>query len=339
MPVVDFGMVSLGYSLGEPRDVAANASRYGVQLDFLQQLGFHTYHEVANGETTAVLGAQAGRSALRKGGVDPAEVDLLVVASTTIPEYLNWDLSAGVARELGLRGTPTLLFTQGCAATVLGFAQIAGVFATREDIQTILYVAAERVNPTHTKRLGGSTADSDGAVAAVLQRGHSSLRWLATQEVRDSEYADFFRLEYGGSAVPVPPAGKSNLTTHPVYQVYHYFRNDQEGFHEFGRMCDRRLVEAIDGACAQAGVDRADLSRVILLHDNQPSMKKAAEDLGIPLDRTNAGLAAGLGHFGSLDPLMSLCIYQEQGDLRTGEMVALAGMSSGMCWFCTLVEV
>jgi 3-oxoacyl-[acyl-carrier-protein] synthase-3 len=256
-----------------------------------------------------------------------------------VPEYLNWDLSTAVARELGLTTVPTLLLYQAGASAVLGFAQVAGVFATRDDIRTILYVATDQVSEVHSRRMGGPTVDSDGAAAIVLRRGHRALRWLATEEIRDSEYAHFFRLEYGGSAVPVPPPGKSNVTTNPAYQVYHYFRDDAEGFGDFGRMCDARLVEAVDGACTRAGVTRADLSRVLLLHDSQPAMREAADSLGLPIARINADLAACLGHFGGLDPLMSLAIHREREELSPGEVVALAGMSSGMCWFCTLIKV
>jgi 3-oxoacyl-[acyl-carrier-protein] synthase-3 len=339
MPVVDFGMVALGRSLGQPRDVAVNAARYRMPPRLVEQLGFHTYHEAAEGETTTTLAARAARDALIRGGVEATEIDMLMVTSGTVPEYFNWDLSAAVARELGLRRTPTLLLYQACASAVLGFAQVAGVFATRDEIRTVLYVSTERVSEAHVRRLGGPTADSDGAVAVVLRRGHGELRWLATEEVRDSEYAHFFRVEYGGSAAPVPPAGVSNLTTNPAEQVYHHFRDDQEGFQTFLKACDDRLVEAVDGACARAGLARRSLSRVLLLHDNQPSMRDAADGLRIPIEQTNAETAAALGHFGGLDPLMSLAVYHERGDLVPGEILALAGMSAGMCWFCTLIEV
>ncbi|WP_078865486.1 3-oxoacyl-[acyl-carrier-protein] synthase III C-terminal domain-containing protein [Streptomyces sp. NRRL S-1896] len=57
------------------------------------------------------------------------------------------------------------------------------------------------------------------------------------------------------------------------------------------------------------------------------------------MGRTNAELAAPLGHFGGMDPLVSLDIMMERGELVPGDLVALAGMSSGLHWFCTLLEV
>lgn len=64
-----------------------------------------------------------------------------MVADSGAPEYLSWDASAAVARELELGTTPTLLTTQGCASAVTARQQIAGLMAVRDDIQRVLLVA------------------------------------------------------------------------------------------------------------------------------------------------------------------------------------------------------
>lgn len=338
-PPVEFGVVSLATSLGESCLVADTAHHYGAGLEQLSRLGYERYHRAAEGVTTAQLGADAGRAALDRAGVAPSEVGYLVVANgATVPDYLNWDVSTAIAAGLGLTTVPTLLTSQGCAAAVLAFQQAAGIFAVRPDVDVILLIAVDRVSERHTRRMS-ATVDSDGAASAVLRRGHSALRWLATEQVTDAEFSDFFRLEFCGNAASCVPDPNRNLRVDPAYQVYQYFRDEPDRMVEWAAEVDRRVVDAVEGACKRAGLTRSDVSHWITLNDSQPSMAAVARAADIPLDRTNAQLASQLGHFGSGDPLICLSRYHDDGLLRRGDVVALAGMSSGMHWFCTLIEI
>lgn len=339
-PVVDFGMAALATSLGESEETAARAGEAVVTEEQLTALGYRSFRRAAEGVTTADLGAAAGLAALRDAGLPAEAVDHLVVANgATVPDYLNWDVSTAIATRLGRDDVPTLLLTQGCAAAVLAFQQIAGLFAVRPEITTVLLVAVDRVSERHTARLGPATVDSDGAVAVVLRRGHPELRWRATEQVTDAEYSDFFRLEFCGAAAPCGSDPRRNLRVDPAHQVYRHFQRTPEALVAWATEVDLRVVSAVDGACKRAGVARGDLSRLVLLNDNQRSLATVAEAAGLPVDRTNAELAATLGHFGGADPLVCLSVYRERAALAPGELVALAGMSSGMHWFCTLIEV
>ncbi|MBQ1089389.1 3-oxoacyl-ACP synthase III family protein [Streptomyces sp. B93] len=340
MPVVDFGIAGLGTCLGEPADVLRDAHRYGVAPELAARMGFRTYHRAPAGVTTPMLAAAAGRTALERAQVDASQVDYLVVASASIPEYFNWDPSTAVARELGMRDVRTLLLTQTCTSGVLAFQYVAGLFATRDDVRTVLLACPERVSEEQHSRMGsGTTADSDGAAAVVLRRGHRSLRWLATEQLTDARYADFHRLEYGGSAAPFPPEGTRNHDIDPAQLLYRTFEGDPERFIAYAQMTDARLAEVVDNACARTGTKRTELSRILLLNANQEAMRGMARALDVPLDRTNAELAARLGHFGSADPLVCLDLCQDRGDLRRGERIALAGVCAGLHWFCTVLEV
>ncbi|MFE0181234.1 3-oxoacyl-[acyl-carrier-protein] synthase III C-terminal domain-containing protein [Streptomyces olivaceus] len=338
-PAAHFGVLALASSLGVPQDALATAHLYDVDPAQVRRLGYRRYHRAESSTTCTDLAARAGRAALDRAQLKTEDVDFLIVATgSSIPDYLNWDLSTAVAHQLGMLSTPTLLLNQGCAAAVLGFQQIAGLFATRPNLSTILMIAADRVPEEHTNRMRGNL-ESDGAAAVVLRRDHPSLRWIVTEQLTDARYADFFRLEYGGGAVPTAPDGASNRGLDPAHRVHLYFRDDPEGLLEFSRAVDTRVLDVLQGACKRAGLTVGEVSRLILLNDNQPSMRAIAKLVGIPLERTNAALSATIGHIGGADPLVCLNFYRSRGHLQTGEIIAMAGMSSGMHWFCTLLEV
>jgi 3-oxoacyl-[acyl-carrier-protein] synthase III len=339
-PPVDFGVVALATELGDPQDVAGTAADYVDDPDRVLLWGYRTFHRAAPGTTPTQLAGRAAAKALAKAGIDAKDLDTIVVADSGIPEYLHWDFSTSVAREIGARETPTLLLGQGCATGVVGFQQVAGLFATRSAVDTVLLVVINQVSEAHTNRMRTNTLlGSDGAVAAVLRRGHGSLRWLATEQITDPTFADFYRVEYGGSAVPSPPDGTSNLDIDPISLVYQHFRREPDHLAQFVHTINGRVTTVLDRACTNAGVDRSEVTRLLFLNDNQESLATIAKTVGVPLERTNAALAADIGHCGGADPLICLDLLQERGELAEGDVVALAGVSIGMHWFCTLLTV
>ncbi|MFF0740139.1 3-oxoacyl-ACP synthase III family protein [Streptomyces sp. NPDC004111] len=340
MPPADFGVLALAHALGDPRDVAATAADYVDDPDRVLLWGYRTYHRSPEGTSPTALAARAATKALAKAGVDARDLDLVVVADSSVPGYLLWDASAALAREIGAGTAPTLLLTQGCASGVTAFQQIAGTFATREDVGTVLLVAVNQTSEAHTNRMRSNTLlSSDGAAAAVLRRGHRTLRWLATEQITDPTYNDFYRVEYGGAAAPHPPEGTGNLDVDPLSLVYRHFRREPEHLARFVRTLNNRVRTVFERACDSAGVDTGEVKKFLFLNDNQDSLADIAKAVGIPLERTNAELGAGLGHCGGADQLICLDTYLERGELAEGDTVALAGISIGMHWYCTLLTV
>ncbi|MGW6909670.1 3-oxoacyl-ACP synthase III family protein [Streptomyces sp. NPDC054940] len=333
---VALGIASLAHVLGEPCDVAETAHSYVDDPDRVIRWGYRTFHRAAPGIGQTRMAADAARQALDAAGLSASDIDYLVVADSGVPEYLNWDASAAVARELELGATPTLLATQGCASAVTALQQIAGLMAVRDDIQRVLLVAVHRVSETHINRMRNNTClGSDGAAAAVVQRGHDRLQWLATDQIVDPRYVDFFRVEYGGSAAP---AGE-NLEVDQMALVHQHFRREPEQLAQFVKDVDHQVAAVVERACERAGVSSTEIKRLIYLNDNQHSLAGVAKATGVPLERTNAALAAELSHVGCADQLICLSIYDSRDELAPGDLVALAGLSGGMQWFCSLVRV
>jgi 3-oxoacyl-[acyl-carrier-protein] synthase III len=340
VPSVTFGAVALGTSLGDPQSVVDTVGCFVPDTERVLRWGYHTYHRAPKGTGATDLAARAARTALARAGLDVKSIDELVVANSDVPEYLQWDVASAVGRRLGTGLAHCTLLTQGCAAGATAFQYIAGAFATRDGLDTILLVAVNQVSDAHTNRMRFNTClTSDGAAAAVLQRDHSQLRWLATEQMTDPTCVDFFRLEYGGAAAPVSSDGRTNRDIDPLELVYDHFRREPDHLAEFKYALTSRVAAVVHRACARAGVAPRSLAKLVYINDNQQSIAEVARTVGIPIERTNAELAAAIGHCGAADHLLCVERYLERGELDPGDVVALAGVSTGMHWFCTLLEV
>jgi 3-oxoacyl-[acyl-carrier-protein] synthase-3 len=338
--VVQLGIVDFGFAFGEDQDVKETAGTYVTDPERIVRWGYHTFHRAPEGVTPVDLATRAATAVLDRSAVSAGELDLIALATSEMPEYPYWDSSAALARNLKVTEIQTLLLNEGCASGVTALGVIAGLLAVQPELNTVLFVAVNRVSEFHRNRMNVNNAvHSDGAVAAVLRRGHPRNVWLATDQFTDPELCDWFRTDYGGSVAPVPPPGWSSATAKSGTEaVQAHFEKDPSRLREFGALLNRRVIEVIDGACHRAGVDRADLARVIYINDPD-GIQDIAQAGGFPLERTNADLSVLHGHMGAADQLVAYGQYLERGALAAGDLVALTGISIGMRWYCTLLRV
>ncbi len=338
-PPVEFGIAGFGYAFGDDRDVERTAGDYVSDPERIVRWGYHTFHRAADDVTQVGLAADAARAVLSMAGTDPADVDLVAVAASEMPEYPYWDSSAALARELKIRERQTLLLTEGCASGVTGLGAVAGMLALQPELRTVLFTAVNRVSEFHRNRMNVNNAvHSDGAVAVLLRRDHPNNRWLATEQFTDSDLCDWFRTDYGGSVAPVPPPDWSSATAPSgTERVQAHFQKDPRQLSRFSEQLNARVVEVIERACRRAGVRRTDIARLIYINDPD-GIADIAEVAGIPVAHTNRDFAAAHGHMGAADQLAALGHYLDDGTVAPGDLVALTGISIGMRWYCTLVR-
>lgn len=340
-PPVELGIVEFGTAFGEDCDVATMAPEYLTDPDRALSWGARTFHRAAPGTFATEMAAEAAGDALARAGVDPGEVDFLVLANSEIPEYHHWDGSAALARSLKIERTRTLWLNQACGTGVTGLGEVAAAMALDPGIQTALFVAVNRVSEFHRNRMNiNNSVHSDAAVAVVLRRGHPRLRWLATAQFTDGSLCDLARSDHGAAVNPVPPPDISELTIALNYErFYRHFGQDPEALEEFRKVRDARVIEAVELACSRAGLTRADIDHVIYLNDQRDAVARISDEIGVPIERTNADFTVMHGHMGAADQMVSLSEHVRRGDLRAGEIVAVCGISTGMHWCATLLAV
>jgi 3-oxoacyl-[acyl-carrier-protein] synthase-3 len=340
-PLVEFGIAGFGYAFGEDQSIEKVAGSYVNDPERVVRWGYRTFHKVAEGVSAVDLATEAARNALANTGTGAEDVDLVVLVTSEMPDYHYWDSSAALARELKIQEKQTLLLNEGCASGVTGLGIVAGLMAIQPELETVLFVAVNRVSEYHRNRMTvNSSVHSDGAAAALLRRGHDGNQWLATEQFTDAEFCDFFRGDYGAAVNPVPPAGWSAATAASgLERVQEHFQRDPRLLKAFVNKLNNRVVEVIDGACRRAGVSKDEIARVIYINDSPGSVDDIGQLLGLPIEKTNAELAAEHGHMGAADQLISLGQHLDRGELAKGDLVALTGISIGMRWYCSLIRI
>jgi 3-oxoacyl-[acyl-carrier-protein] synthase-3 len=263
-----------------------------------------------------------------------------VLAISDLAEYLYWDPAAATQARLGAHNAEAVLVNQACSGGVASFDVVAGKLAAHAEYRTALVIGANRVCEAYWNRMEINTSIfSDGAAAAVVRRDEPSCRWLSTKIISDGTYADFMRMEVGGTSRPFAAGNDAVPVRSPSDRLDEFFEGDVRRMFEFVASIRARNRQVVEAACDHAGIGLDEIDRVIHFNDNAKQFAELAKDIGIPIERTNVELALEHAHIGCADQLFGLEQHLSAGDVSSGDVVALTSNSSGMHWACTLLEV
>lgn len=164
------GLSHIAHAL--PRRIVSSgeiAAAHGFEEAFISdKLGIASRHIAAEDETVSSLAIEAGRKVLAKAGIEPEQIDILILVTQT-PDYTLPHTSALVQDGLGLpKTTAAFDISLGCSGFVYGLSVAQSMLAQQEQ-KTALLITSE----TYSKLMDPddrSTAPlfGDGAAATIV---------------------------------------------------------------------------------------------------------------------------------------------------------------------------
>jgi len=322
--VTGFELVGWGTAVPPDRLTNADLERRVDTSDawIVERTGIRERRIAGADETTATLATSAARRALDRAGVDPSDVDLLVVATVT-PEQPLPHTGAYVGEALGLRCGS---FDLHAACSGFVYATVVAAGMAQAGVRHVLVVGAETlsriVDPFDraTCILFG-----DGAGAALYRRCVGPGALLAWDLGCDGSAADLLAIPAGGSRLPATDA--------TVAAGQHYLH--MEGQQVFKRAV-RAVVASAELTLERAGCTAADVDWFVPHQANVRIIEAAAARLGLS-DRVVSNLER-LGNTSSASIPLALFEAADDGRVRPGDIVLTTGFGAGMTWASALLR-
>jgi 3-oxoacyl-[acyl-carrier-protein] synthase-3 len=288
-------------------------------------------------DTPPGMAIRAGRLALTRSGVDPAEVSLLLHAYVWYQGLDMWCPSAYIHHALlgENRIAQAIDLNQQCAGAVSALQLAADHLVADPDRRAAIITTGERyslpgVDRWHTE--GAHIIFGDGAGALVLARDRGFARLLAVKSVADTTLEAMNR---GDSMLTLfSPAAQGAVDMSARSDA---FLRQMDGREAVARL-NRGHADAVHGLLDEAGLTISDVSRFIFPNIGLGLLTDLVKGLGIDVSQTGWELGRTTGHMGPADPIVGLTYLLEQGQLSVGERVVLAGIGYGWFWSCALVE-
>jgi 3-oxoacyl-[acyl-carrier-protein] synthase-3 len=260
------------------------------------------------GESTAELAIGAGRQALQRADVDPASIDLMILATTT-PDQTVPATSAHVQDALELGGGAFDL-NAACSGFVYSLVIANGMLGSGTD--RILVIGAETLSRiTDWTDRNTAVLFGDGAGALVLESTPDEGQLLAWDLGLDGSSRDILKTEVGGTI-------------------------EMDGREVFKRAV-RAMVDSASRTLERAKVQPEEIKLIVPHQANIRIIQAACDRLGI--DRERAALVLDrTGNTSSASIPLALVDAIENDRLEKNDLVLLTGFGAGMTWGSALLR-
>lgn len=275
---------------------------------------------VAEGETTSAIATAAAREAISRAGIDPQEIDLIILATGT-GDYPGIPATAClVQHQLGIKSCGAFDLAAACSGFVYGLVT-ATQFIQNGACRNVLVIGAE----TLTKILDWTDRTTcvlfgDGAGAMVVRATEKEGGLLSFVLGSDGSGAEHLYVPAGGSKTP---------TSHEsVEQRQHYIKmNGKEVFKFASRILPRAFHQALD----KAGIRPEEVDLLVPHQANTRIIDSARQNLAVPKDAIYVNVDR-YGNTSAASIPVALCEAIEEGRLKPGSILAMVAFGAGLTW-------
>jgi len=291
----------------------------------ISRTGIKERRIASDNETTASLAIQAALNALKVSNITPAEVELIIVA-TSSPEYIFPATASIVQDQLGAVRAGAFDILAACSGFI--YALNMATQAIRSgSAQNALVIGSETLSrivdwtDRNTCVLFG-----DGAGAFILQAGEQRAGLLSATMRSDGSGGDLLWLPGGGSRFPT--------SADTVNQGLHFVKmNGREVF----RFATRVMVKSTQEVVRKAQLSMDDIDVVIPHQANKRIIESAIRSLNIPMDRCVLNIDR-FGNTSTASIPIATCEAIAEGRLNPGDHTVFVGFGAGLTWGAAVVR-
>lgn len=282
----------------------------------VERTGIRRRHKASEDQATSDLAVEASKRALAAAGRTPAEVDLIIVATTT-PDLTFPATAAIVQRKLGVPTCIAFDVQAVCSGFVYALS-VADGFVARGHARCALVIGAEEMTRLlDYEDRGTCVLFGDGAGAYVVEpvegQGTTADRGLLGFALRcDGAKTDLLYVDGGPSTTGT--VGKLRMLGNQV------FKNAVVN-----------ISEAVEAAAAVAGLQVSDVDWFVPHQANQRILAGVAQRLGIDEHKVVSTVADHANTSAASIPLATATAI-EDGRIKPGDLLLIEAMGGGLTW-------
>ncbi len=303
-------------------DLAAQLAEQGIETSdqwIIDRTGIKARHFAEADVTSSDLGAHAARAALEAAGLQPGDIDLIIVATST-PDMVFPSAACILQNKLGIAGCAAFDVQAVCSGFVYALT-VADAMIKTGSASRALVIGAEVFSRIldFTDRTT-CVLFGDGAGAVVLEASDTP-GILATDLHADGKHV-------GILCVPGTVSG-GRILGDPLLKM-----DGQAVF----KLAVGVLEDAARATLAKAGRTDADIDWLIPHQANIRIMQSTAKKLKVPLEKLIVTVDQH-GNTSAASIPLALDAAVRSGKIKRGDTLMLEGVGGGFTWGAVLLDL
>ncbi|WP_300017116.1 beta-ketoacyl-ACP synthase III [uncultured Roseobacter sp.] len=277
--------------------------------------GIERRHFAGDGETTSTMATAAARAALNDAGLEPKDVDAIIVATSTAD--LTFPSAATMVQaELGMENGFAFDVQAVCAGFIYALSN-ANALILSGQASRVLVIGAE----TFSRIMDWTDRSTcvlfgDGAGALVLEAqdgaGTSEDRGILSTDLNsDGRHKDLLYVDGGVS---------TGTTGYLRMQGNQVFRHAVE-----------KLAATANKAMARAGVTAEDVDWIVPHQANIRIIQGTAKKLGLPMENVVVTVQDH-GNTSAASIPLALSVGRARGQIKEGDLIVTEAIGGGLAW-------
>ena len=284
--------------------------------------GIERRHFAADGQLTSDLATRAARAALADAGLEPNDIDAIIVATST-PDLTFPSAATMVQGQLGMTRGFAFDVQAVCAGFVFALANAQALIVSGQATR-VLVIGAE----TFSRLMDWTDRSTcvlfgDGAGAVVLEAGtgdgsNADRGILATDLNSDGRFKDLLYVDGGVS---------TGTTGHLRMHGKEVFRHAVE-----------KLAQTAHTALGKIGLTGADVDWIVPHQANLRIISATAQRMHVPMDRVVVTVQDH-GNTSAASIPLALSVARARGQVKPGDLIVTEAIGGGLTWGSVVIRL
>ena len=277
-------------------------------------------------EATSDLALRAAQSALEAAGLDPADLDMILVATIT-PDMPFPSTACVLQDRLGARRAGAVDISAACSGFIYGLGMADGLIRAGT-ARTVLLLGAETLSKVvNWQDRNTCVLFGDGAGAVVLRADEGERGILSTHL-----YADGSK----GSLLILPGCGSRHPVSHAAVDAG-LAKMQMNGGNEVFKLAVRAMEDAALTALKRHGLEVSDIDHLITHQANLRIISALGQRLGVPDHKVEVTIRK-YGNVSAASIPIALDEAVRAGRVKDGEIVLVCAFGGGLTWASSLIR-
>ncbi|WP_297213286.1 MULTISPECIES: beta-ketoacyl-ACP synthase III [Thermodesulfovibrio] len=276
-------------------------------------------------QATSDLAYEASLKALKKAGLKPEDIDLIVLATVT-PDMLVPSAACILQMKLGAKNAVAFDINGACTGFVYALS-VAEKFIKTGASKRALVIGAETLSRfTDFTDRSICVLLADGAGAVILEGTRKNEGIQVIDIFSDGTMWDFIHMPAGGSKMPVDEK--------VLRERLNFIK--MRGNETF-KVAVKTLEEVVETTLKKAGITSSQLGLLVPHQANIRIIQAMAKRLELPMDKVMVNIDR-YGNTSAASIPIALDEAAEMGKIKKGDYVMLAAFGAGLTWGAALIK-